>query len=97
MAVTKASEYVRTWLETGTQQELANVIGERIGRKVCQSTISAIKRGEATPRGDIMSALHAELQIDIGWWSEPALDAPPMAPPSSVSVSDIEDPIAKAG
>jgi transcriptional regulator with XRE-family HTH domain len=79
MSVTKASEVVRSWLDQHTQQELADLIGERIGRKVRQSTISAIKRGEATPRGDIMSALHEELQISIGWWSEP------VAPSSEVT------------
>ncbi len=75
MAVTRASELIRAWLRDHTQQELADVISERVGRPIAQSTISAIKRGEATPRGDIMSALHAELCIDIGWWSEMAVSA----------------------
>ncbi len=70
MAVSRASEFVRSWLQDHTQQGLADVISRRVGRKVCQSTISAIKRGEATPRGDIISALHAELQIEVDWWSE---------------------------
>ncbi len=88
MAATRASQAVQSWLHKRTQQELADLIGARIGRNVCQSTISAIKRGTATPRGDIMSALYAELHVEIDWWSE-IVDAP-LPPESGTDLSAAE-------
>lgn len=76
------------WLRSRSQQELADIIGSRVGRAVRQSTISAIKRGEATPRGDIMSAMYAEIGIEIEWWTEVVV---PKDPPSSPGVASADE------
>lgn len=84
MRESKASQLLRRWCEQNTQQELADKLSRRIGKRVHQATVSGWSRGSYAPSGPIMVALREELGIEFGWWLE--------APEPSASVDSLPPP-----
>ncbi|MBK6463127.1 MAG: hypothetical protein IPF92_19290 [Myxococcales bacterium] len=54
-----------------TQQAVADMLSARVGRRVSQSSVGRALTGTA-PGGDLVSAYHVLLGIDVALWSEPA-------------------------
>mgnify|MGYP000990118158 CR=1 FL=1 len=71
---TRASRLVEEWLASGsevephTQEILAKLLSERVGREVSQSSVSKIKNGEQLPRADLVAAFRVTLGIEPEWW-----------------------------
>jgi transcriptional regulator with XRE-family HTH domain len=64
----------RTEDDPRTQVALAARVSARVGRRVSQSTISAIAHCESVPRGDLIVALHLELGIPVDAWFVAVID-----------------------
>ena len=54
-----------------TQQAVADLLSQRVGRRVSQATVGRALVG-AVPYGDLQSALCVVLGLDVALWSEPA-------------------------
>ena len=53
-----------------TQQAVADLLSERVGRRVSQSSVGRALTG-TSPGGDLVSAFYVVLGIDVALWSEP--------------------------
>lgn len=82
--VSRASRAIEDWLKNTpdgepkhSQERLAALITERLGRPFSQSSISHIARGQQLPRADVIGVLRAVLGIEPEWWIP---DAPGSGP-----------------
>lgn len=93
----RASRCIADWLKTGTpeephtQEDLAKRISTLVDRNVSQSTISQIKSGSQSPRGDLIAAFKIVLGIEAEWW------LPDAASGHELSAGDTKTPTGTEG
>ncbi|HRG94640.1 MAG TPA: hypothetical protein PLR99_00235 [Polyangiaceae bacterium] len=54
-----------------TQQAVADLLSQRVGRRVSQSSVNRALTG-TSPGGDLLSAYAVLFGLDVALWSEPA-------------------------
>lgn len=71
--LTRAAVALSEWLRTNgkNQADLADLVSQRLGRQVHQSTIHRALNG-TVPHGSLLAAFSALCAVPVEWWAEPA-------------------------